>query len=406
MAVPPGTKQDGGLASQGPSGFAAGPAVQPPSHRPHGWERRGDQAASRRRIAVHARPHPETVALEPRRRRRARRGRNRSVAAVAVPSEGAAIGNTYLTTGAGAATNMKEDLADYIWRIDPESTPLATALGRGENADQIVTQWLVQELNAADSNVQPEGWRYVAQPAKKPNRTNNVCQIMVRTITVSNTLRATDTVGGDEFTRQKMLKGVELRRDLEWWITRGLVRTTTDPRQMSGIQCFISNGTMGATGAMPTGDGSNGPTPGTPRALSLDLIASAMQAAFAAGGKPTLGLLGPAQKRIFSGLSGTAGTAATNMITHTAPQAMTIVGAVDAYMTDFGTIQMAPDLFMPTNVVLLIDPEYAEIAPLQGRDMDDQDYAITGDAADGGMVFEGTLRVTAPKAHAMVGDLS
>src|SRR3954470_8715535 len=106
---------------------------------------------------------------------------------MAVPSEGAAIGNTYLATGANAATNMREDLADIIWRIDPDETPLVTAIGRGENADQIVTQWLVQELNAADSNVQPEGWRFVAQPARKPTRNNNVCQIMVRTITVSNT---------------------------------------------------------------------------------------------------------------------------------------------------------------------------------------------------------------------------
>jgi len=326
---------------------------------------------------------------------------------MAVSSEGAAIANTYMTTGANAASNMKEDLSDIIWRIDPEETPFVSAIGRGEDAEQITTQWLVQELNAADSNTQPEGWRYTAQPAKKPTRFNNVCQIMVRTITVSNTLRATDTVGGDEFDRQTLLKGMEVRRDLEWWTTRGLVRTTVDPRQMSGIQCWITNGSMGAgTGAMPTGDGSNGPTAGTARALTLDMIASAMQGAFSVGGKPKLGLMGPNQKRNFSGLSGTAGTAATNMITHTAPQAMTIVGAVDAYMTDFGTIQMAPDIFMPTNVVLLIDPEHAEIAPLPGRDMDQQTYAVTGDAADGGVVFEGTLRVTAPKAHGMVGDLS
>src|SRR4051794_11713034 len=118
---------------------------------------------------------------------------------MAVPSEGAAIGNTYLTTGANAATNMKEDLSDIIWRIDPEETPLVTAIGRGDDAEQITTQWMTQNLNAADSNVQPEGWRYVAQTAKKPDRLNNVCQIMVRTITVSNSLRATDTLGGDEF---------------------------------------------------------------------------------------------------------------------------------------------------------------------------------------------------------------
>jgi hypothetical protein len=329
---------------------------------------------------------------------------------MAVPSEGAAIGNTYLTTGANAANNVREDLSDMIWRIDPEETPLVTALGRGENAEQIKTEWLVQVLNAADSNVQPEGFRYLAQPAQKPQRIGNYCQIMTRTITVSNTLRASDTVGGDEFDRQTLMKGVELRRDLEWWITRDKVQTGVDPRQMSGIQCYISNGSMGAgTGIMPPipAFGLNAPIHGTPRAMTLSLIADGMQQAFTSGGRPRLGLMSPTLKREFSGLAGAgAGTAAQNIVQQTQPQPVTIVGAVDAYLTDFGRIEMAPDIFMPTDVVLMIDTRHAEIAPLPGRDMEQVEYAKTGDAADGGVVFEGTLRVTAPRAHAMVGDLA
>jgi len=326
---------------------------------------------------------------------------------MAVASEGAAIANTYLTTGGNAATNVREDLSDIIWRIDPEDTPLVTAIGRGENADQIKTEWLGQNLSAADSNVQPEGFRFLAQPAQKPARLGNYCQIMVRTITVSNTLRASDTIGGDEFDRQTLLKGVEVRRDLEWWITRDKVQTGVDPRQMSSIQCWISNGSMGAgAGVMPTGTGLTAPVHGTARALTLDLVASAMQAAFTVGGHPKLGLLSPALKRTFSGLAGGAGNIAqTNLMMQTPAEPITIVGAVDAYLTDFGRIEMAPDIFMPTDVLLLIDTEYAEIAPLPGRDMEQVEYAVTGDAADGGVVFEGTLRVTAPRAHAMVGDL-
>jgi hypothetical protein len=327
---------------------------------------------------------------------------------MAVASEGAAIANTFLTTGGNAATNQREDLSDIIWRIDPEETPLVTAIGRGADAEQVKTEWLGQNLSAADSNVQPEGYRFVAQPAIKPARLGNYCQIMVRSITVSNTLRATDTVGGDEFDRQTLMKGVEVRRDLEWWITRDKVQTGVDPRQMSSIQCWISNGSMGAgTGVMATGTGLNAPVHGTARPLTLDLVATAMQAAFTVGGRPKLGLMSPAQKRTFSQLAGTAGNlAATNLIQQTPASPVTIVGAVDAYLTDFGRLEMAPDIFMPVDVLLLIDPEHAEIAPLPGRDMEQVEYAVTGDAADGGVVFEGTLRVTAPKAHAMVGDLT
>jgi hypothetical protein len=329
---------------------------------------------------------------------------------MAVPSAGAAIGNTFISTGANAPTNVREDIADQIWRIDPEETPLVIAAGRGAEAEQVHTEWLDQELNAADANVQPEGFRYIAQPAKRPARLGNFCQIMFRSVTVSNTLRASDSVGGDEWTRQMLMKGVEVRRDLEWWVTRGLVRTGTDPRQMSGIQTFITNGSMGAgTGAMPAGDGSNGPVAGTPRTMTLDFVALALQQAFTVGGKPTLGLLSPRLKRVFSGLAqGGTGNAivAQNVVQATAPKAMTIVGAVDAYLSDFGQIQVAPDIFMPDGIMLLIDKDYVEIAPLTDRDMNIEEYAKTGDAADGGVVFEGTLRVTAPKAHAMVGDLS
>lgn len=328
---------------------------------------------------------------------------------MAVASAGAAITNTFLTTGANAANSVREDLADMIWRIDPDETPLVTAIGRGADAEQINTQWLVQTLSPADSNVQPEGFRYLAQPAVRTVRNNNYCQIMFRSVTVSNTLRASDAVGGDEWNRQMLLKGLEVRRDLEWWVTRGNVRTGTDPRQMSGIQCWITNGSMGAgTGALPTGDGSNGPTAGTARTLTIALIGAAMQAAFSVGGHPTEGFMSPRLKAAFSALAvpGAPGIVANNVVSATAPSKVTAVGAVDVYLSDFGTVQMAPDIFMPDGVILLIDTNYAEIAPLTGRDMNIEEYAKTGDAADGGVVFEGTLRVNAPKAHAMVGDLS
>ena len=329
---------------------------------------------------------------------------------MAVPSAGAAISNTFMTTGASAPTNIREDLVNLIYRIDPEETPLVTAAGRGASAEQIRHEWLVQTLQAADSNVQPEGFRYAAQPARTPARLNNICQIMFRSVTVSNTFRASNSVGGDEWNRQMLMKGIEVRRDLEWWVTRGNVRAATDPRQMSGIQCYISQGSMGAgTGALPTGDGSNGPTAGTARTMQLDMVAAAMQAAFTSGGKPRLGLLSPRLKRVFSGLAiGGAGNTivAQQVVQSTETSPITIAGAVDAYLTDFGRIEVAPDIFMPDSIMLLIQPEYVSLSPMTGRDMNPEEFAKTGDATDGGVVFEGTLTVEAPKAHAMVGDLS
>ena len=92
----------------------------------------------------------------------------------------------------------------------------------------------------------------------------------------------------------------------------------------------------------------------------------------------------PRLKRVFSGLSqgGTGNPIASqNIVQATAPAEVTIVGAVDAYLSDFGRIELAPDIFMPDGVMEIIAPEYATMAPLPGRDMENEEYAKIGNAA-------------------------
>jgi hypothetical protein len=327
---------------------------------------------------------------------------------MAVPPQSAAIANTVMTPRTGVA-NVREDLADLIYEIEPYMTPVVSAIGNRE-AEQPVTDWLVQQLNAADDNAQPEGFRYAAQGARAPDRFQNVCQIMFRAVTVSNTFRVSNSVGGDEFDRQTLLKGKEVRRDLEWAITRPGIKTTTDPRRLSGFPTWVTNGSMGATGSLPaTGNGTAAPVAGTARALTLDMVADAMMQAFVQGGHPRLAVMSPRLKRVFTALAqGGAGNAvvAQNIVQATSPAPVTIVGAVDVFLSDFGRLETAPDIFMPDGSIQLWDPDYAEIAPLPGRDMVQEEFAHVGDASDGGVIFEGTLRMTAPRAHAVVGDLS
>lgn len=82
------------------------------------------------------------------------------------------------------------------------------------------------------------------------------------------------------------------------------------------------------------------------------------------------------------------------------------MGAVDVYRTNFGTLELAPDRFCPPNQILLVSTDYLELAPLPDRDMVEQEYAKTGDNVQGGVVFEGCIRPTAPKAHAWIADLN
>jgi hypothetical protein len=326
---------------------------------------------------------------------------------MAVGAQGAAPAGTYIET---AAVGVKEDLADIIYRIDPDETPLVSACAR-VGASQVLTEWLVQELNAAADNAQPEGFTAVMQTVLKPVRLNNICQILARTVGVSNTLRVVDVAGGeDEFNRQLILRGMEVKRDLELAVTSPLVRTITDPRHMSGLPCYTVNGSRGAgAGVMPVGDGSNAGTVGTKRDLTLALVDAATQQCWQAGGKPTLGIMSGNIKAYFATLSqGGTGNAvvAQNIQNVTAAEQVTIQGAVDVYRTNFGAIQLAPDRFMPANQIILVSTDYVEMAPLPERDMVNQTYATTGDNSQGGVIFEGCIRPTAPKAHATIFDLN
>ena len=85
---------------------------------------------------------------------------------------------------------------------------------------------------------------------------------------------------------------------------------------------------------------------------------------------------------------------------------MTIQGAVDVYRTNFGTLQLTPDRFCPGASDTIVSTDYVEMAPLPERDMVQQDYAQTGDNSQGGVIFEGCIRPTAPKAHATIFDLN
>src|SRR5579864_612739 len=325
---------------------------------------------------------------------------------MALPAMSAAPANTYIET---TAPNVLEDLADVIYLIEKDSTPLVTALGR-KGANQVLTEWLFQKLNPAANVPQPEGFTAAISAAKKPSRLNNVCQILARTVGVSDTLRSVDQVGEEEYTRQLMLRGLELRRDVELTLSGETIKTIADPRQLSGIQTWCNNGSVGAgAGVLPLGDGTNGHTPGTPRDLTLNIIEDAVEQAWLDGGSPSMGIMSSSIKRWFSLMAqGGANNPVVQqqVLQATQPNPITINGAVAVFATDFGPINLTPDRYVPGHVLIMISPDYAELTVLPGRDMIEESYAKTGDNTQGGIVWEGTLRVTAPEAHCCVWDLN
>jgi len=121
--------------------------------------------------------------------------------------------NTFATY---EAIGNREDLSDVIYRIDPTDTPFMTGIER-EKATAVNHEWQTQALAAADTtNAQLEGDDAATTATTSTVRLGNICQISDKVARVTGTQRAAESAGrDDELEYQEMLKGLELKRDME-----------------------------------------------------------------------------------------------------------------------------------------------------------------------------------------------
>lgn len=305
------------------------------------------------------------------------------------------------------AVGEREDLADVIYRIDPDECPIFSALKK-ETSNGIFTEWQVQELAAASAtNYANEGANATFATPTATVRFGNYHQISVKDVAVSGTLEAVDKAGRDrEMAYQRVLKSLELRRDIEKAIgDTDVARDASDPRKSASLTCWMTNGSVGSGGSFATGDGTDTITGGTDRPLTLALIEDGMQDAWEDGGSPKM-LVGSATNRAnFSDLSAT-GNLVSNDVNMTQAKATTYVGSTSVYLTDFGTLDVAPSRFMGNDRMFLIDPDFASLCTLSGRNFAEKDIAATGDAEKMQLITEWSLKVQAPKAHAVIYDLN
>ena len=304
------------------------------------------------------------------------------------------------------AIGEREDLSDVITRIDPDETPIFSAL-RKETGNGVFVEWQVQELAAAvATNYQNEGADASYATPTATTRLGNYMQISQKDAQVSGTLDAVDKAGRDaEVAYQKVLKGLELRRDIEKYLNSDTARSASDPRKAGTLTSWITNVDDASGTSAATGDGTDVPNmSGTNRALTLAQIDNAMQAAYTDGGQPNMLVVSPAKKATFSDLN--SGSVATNQINYTAPREAAIVGSVSLYLSDYGQLDVVIDRFASDDRVYLLDSDYASICTLANRNFAVDDLAKTGDSEKFQIITEFTLKVSAPKAHGAVYDLS
>src|SRR3954471_12773943 len=192
-----------------------------------------------------------------------------------------------------SAVGNREDLSDMIYRIDPVDTPFMSGVDK-EKAAAVNHEWQTQALAAADNtNAQLEGDDPNTNTTTPTVRLGNLCQISYKVARVSGTQQAVDHAGRDnELAYQEMLKGLELKRDIETIMVgtnqAKVAGDTATPRKTASILSWIgsntSKGTAGAPADPTPVDGTGTRADGTQTAFTEARLKSVLSSIWTNGG--------------------------------------------------------------------------------------------------------------------------
>ena len=310
-----------------------------------------------------------------------------------------------LTNAVTTANSLgnREDLEDVIYRVAPEETPFISNIGTTKAAG-IYHEWQTETLASASStNAQAEGNVFTIAAGNLTTRVGNECQILTKTFGVSRTENVVKKAGRtSETNRQKLLKMIEARRDLEFSSLANNAAASS-PRQMAGILAWLttntSTGSGGSNGGWSAAPGPAAATNGTQRTFTETLVKTVMNSAFTNGGKPSQAYMSPTDKQNFSAFTGIA-----DIRVAAKPNEMAaIVGAADVYVSDFGNLQLIPHPYGLSRDCVFVTPEMAAMATLDGWQA--VELAKTADADQYAILYEGTFVCRNEKAHGVVRDI-
>jgi hypothetical protein len=314
------------------------------------------------------------------------------------------------------SSNIREDLEDVIWELDPMDTWALTNLDRVD-ATAVFHEWLSDNLAAASANIRIEGNDAAFGTAPASQRMGNYTQICDKTFLVSDTLEEVKKAGRRSETGRlgtKLLK--ELKRDMESACVGNQASSSggsATGRSLAGMESWIAGPTStsnGATNAVAATANSGAttlgfsaglvgsPTDGTTTgALTEATLRAALEGAWTDGGNPRVILCGSAQKKAIDQFTGIA----TRFVDSSPKSQATIIGAANMYVSSFGDPHMVVlSRYVRSSVVLCLDPDYWALAFL--RNPQKKPLAKTGDGTKTLIVTEFTLVCRNPNASSKV----
>ena len=289
--------------------------------------------------------------------------------------------NTYEAVG------NKLDMSEIITNISPEDTPLFSRISR-TRATATTHEWLEDTLGEPRTNKEKEGYTYTTEAVTPRVRLQNYTQIMHRGIHVTQTQEVVLKYGLRKETAYQMQKTLkELAFDCEQALIQQdtkMLGSMDEARQFGGLPYWVVTNKF--------------ENEGTARDLTFDLINTALEQTWKAGGKPSVLLVSPRSKRIISTFTAGNTKYMEGNKTHRLMQMISVLE------TDFGTLQCLVDRFMPDDTIYGLSPEYMKKAFL--RPFKTGDMPEISDMHRKYVKGEWTLEMRAEKAHFVIGDLN
>ena len=336
----------------------------------------------------------------------------------------------------GDGDMVREDLTDAISNIAPTETPFQQRASRGK-AYSDLHEWPVDTLAAADSsNAKIDGDDFSGGTLLPGNRLSNYCQISWKDIVVSRRANIVRKAGRrSEIAYQIMKAGKELKRDVEAILLSnqaGRSGNATLAPLTAGLPSFIGafddttnyeidtgyvdRGALGADGSLSGTDDQSGypnvaATDGTHRALTEDGLLDVIEACYVNGAEPGVIMVGPSVKQKFSKYMFSASARiATPYQDHgaKASNGAQVVGSVDYYVSDFGTLEVVPNRFQRVHTsdycdVFVLDFEHLEVSYLDGYKQ--ETIAKTGDSEKRRLLVDYCLTVKNPVSQGIFADV-
>lgn len=323
----------------------------------------------------------------------------------------AVVANTFTTS---QAVGNREELSDVVSRITPEDTPIYSLIEKGK-CNTHHPEWETDELAAPGENIRQEGDEYTFGTIIAPTRLGNYTQILRKDWIISATQEVVAEAGNVQKRKyQKLKKGVEIRKDLEYAIADTNASVSGATRELGSLPTWlttnVSRGAGGANGGYnPTTGLTVAPTDGTQRPFTKAILDQVMQTGYQNGANFRHVSVSPYVKSVFVTFMSDANVAPFRYAVSQGGERNTIVATADYYEGPFGTVMIHPNRVQAGNANLarnafFLDTDMLSFLWLRNI-QEDKAVAKTGDADKGVIIGEGTLKVHNEKGLGVAADL-